>query len=113
MGDWRKAGRKAFAPDPIGSAESVGQWVRVLDCRIVNVGWVNRLVADSLEADWNDKLRSLQEVQEQCQRQSQADRAMLDEKSLAEILSLACSPRSSFFSITSRNASQSLRALPP
>jgi len=57
--------------------------------RYMQVDPNNRLVADSLEADWNDKLRALQEVQEQCQRQSQADRAMLNEKTRAEILSLA------------------------
>lgn len=53
--------------------------------RYLQVDPNHRLVADSLEADWNDKLRALQEVQEQCQRQSQADRAMLDEKTRAEI----------------------------
>ncbi len=57
--------------------------------RYMQVDPSNRLVADSLEADWNDNLRTLQEDQEQCQRQSQADRAMLGEKARAEILSLA------------------------
>lgn len=57
--------------------------------RYMQVDPNNRLVADSLEADWNDKLRALQEIQEQCQRQSEADRAVLDEKTRAEILSLA------------------------
>jgi DNA invertase Pin-like site-specific DNA recombinase len=57
--------------------------------RYMQVDPNNRLVADSLEADWNDKLRALQEVQEQCQRQSHADRAVLDKNTRAEILSLA------------------------
>jgi DNA-binding transcriptional regulator YiaG len=48
----------------------------------------HRLVADSLEADWNDKLRVLSEVQQQCQRQEEADRILLDEQTRAEILSL-------------------------
>lgn len=57
--------------------------------RYMQVDPNNRLVADSLEADWNDKLRALNEVQEQCQRQGQADRTLLDEKTQSEILSLA------------------------
>jgi DNA invertase Pin-like site-specific DNA recombinase len=57
--------------------------------RYMQVDPDNRLVADSLEADWNDKLRVLQEVQEQCQQQSEADRALLNEKTRAEVLSLA------------------------
>ena len=33
----------------------------------------NRLVADALEADWNDRLRDLTEAQEQYERQREAD----------------------------------------
>lgn len=57
--------------------------------RYLQVDPNHRLVADSLEADWNDKLRVLSEVQEQCQRQGETDRMVLDEKTRSEILSLA------------------------
>jgi DNA invertase Pin-like site-specific DNA recombinase len=57
--------------------------------RYLQVDPNHRLVADSLEADWNDKLRVLSEVQQQCQRQGEADRAVLDEKTRSDILSLA------------------------
>lgn len=49
----------------------------------------NRLVADSLEADWNEKLRALDEAQQEYERQRQADRAVLDEKKRERILALA------------------------
>ncbi|MEO8131239.1 MAG: recombinase family protein, partial [Bryobacteraceae bacterium] len=57
--------------------------------RYLQVDPNHRLVADSLEADWNDKLRVLSEVQQQCQRQGEADRTVLDEKMRSDILSLA------------------------
>jgi DNA invertase Pin-like site-specific DNA recombinase len=56
--------------------------------RYMQVDPRNRLVADSLEADWNDRLRALAETQEQYERQRQEDRVTLDEKSRAQILSL-------------------------
>jgi hypothetical protein len=40
----------------------------------------NRLVADSLEADWNRKLCALQEAQQQYDRESQKDRLAVDEE---------------------------------
>lgn len=40
----------------------------------------NRLVADSLEADWNRKLCSLQEAQQQYERESQKDRLAVDKE---------------------------------
>jgi hypothetical protein len=49
----------------------------------------NRLVADTLEADWNAKLRTLDEAQQRYELQRQADRALLDEKQREEIRSLA------------------------
>jgi hypothetical protein len=49
----------------------------------------NRLVADSLEADWNDKLRLLTEAQQVCEQQRVQDRKLLDEEQRAAILSLA------------------------
>ncbi len=57
--------------------------------RYMQVDPNNRLVADALEADWNDKLRGLTEAQEQYEQQRQADRAVLDDESKAQILSLA------------------------
>jgi len=40
----------------------------------------NRLVADSLEADWNRKLCALQEAQQQYDQESQKDRLAVDEE---------------------------------
>jgi len=40
----------------------------------------NRLVADSLEADWNRKLCALPEAQQQYERESQKDRLAVDEE---------------------------------
>ena len=57
--------------------------------RYMQVDPNNRLVADELEAEWNNKLRALTEAQEQYEQQRLADRAMLDEQGKAEILSLA------------------------
>jgi DNA invertase Pin-like site-specific DNA recombinase len=57
--------------------------------RFMQVAPDNRLVADSLEADWNEKLRALDEAEEQYEQQCQADRALIDEESKAQVLSLA------------------------
>ena len=57
--------------------------------RYMQVDPNNRLVADSLEADWNDKLRALTQAQEQYEQQCQADRVVFDEQSKARVLSLA------------------------
>jgi len=56
--------------------------------RFMQVDPNNRLVADALEADWNEKLRALNEAQEICEKQRQADRAVLDEKQRQEVLLL-------------------------
>ena len=56
--------------------------------RFMQVDPKNRLVADALEADWNEKLRALTEAQEQYERQRQADRAVLDQESQSRILAL-------------------------
>jgi len=47
--------------------------------RYMQVDPRNRLVADALEADWNEKLRALREQEEDYEQQRQADRAMVDE----------------------------------
>jgi len=57
--------------------------------RYMQVDPNNRLVADSLEADWNEKLRALTQAQEQYEQQCQADRVIFDEQSKARVLSLA------------------------
>lgn len=57
--------------------------------RYMKVDPENRLVADTLEADWNHKLRALAETQEQYQRLREQDRKVLDEEQRAAILSLA------------------------
>ncbi len=57
--------------------------------RFMQVDPKNRLVADTLEANWNEKLRALTDAQEQYERQRQADRAVLDQESRSRILALA------------------------
>ena len=49
----------------------------------------NRLVADTLEAQWNEKLRVLAQVKEQCEQQQRLDSAQLSQAQKAQILSLA------------------------
>src|SRR5260370_29961877 len=48
--------------------------------RYLRVDPDHRLVADSLEADWNEKLRALKEAQQQYERQIQKDRLAIDEE---------------------------------
>ena len=57
--------------------------------RYLRVDPDNRLVAASLEADWNDRLRALHQVQEEYERQRAIDRGVLDEQQRAAILALA------------------------
>lgn len=57
--------------------------------RFMQVDPKNRLVADALEADWNDRLRALSEAQDQYEQQSQADRVLLDEQGREKIRTLA------------------------
>ena len=57
--------------------------------RYLRVDPDNRLVADSLEAAWNNKLCALQVAQEEYERQCQRDRRVLDEQKKREIRSLA------------------------
>lgn len=49
----------------------------------------NRLVADELEAEWNRRLRTLTDAQEEYERQRQADRAALDDEQRRRIVALA------------------------
>lgn len=57
--------------------------------RYMNVDPSNRLVADTLEADWNQKLRALAEAQEECERQRQADGAAIGEQQRESVMALA------------------------
>ena len=57
--------------------------------RFMRVDPNHRLVADSLEADWNGKLRLLNDAQERYRQQRDADCAALDDEQRARILALA------------------------
>jgi DNA invertase Pin-like site-specific DNA recombinase len=57
--------------------------------RYLHVDPAHRLVADSLEADWNQKLRLLNEAQERYEQQRQQDRVVIDEQQRARIATLA------------------------
>jgi DNA invertase Pin-like site-specific DNA recombinase len=56
--------------------------------RYMQVDPSNRLVADSLEADWNDKLRALAEAREHYERQRSADETMGKRVDRQRVLSL-------------------------
>lgn len=49
----------------------------------------NRLVADALEADWNRRLRELEELQREHERQQDDEQARLDEPARKRIIGLA------------------------
>ena len=49
----------------------------------------NRLVADTLEAEWNGKLRALNEAQQEYERLRQTDHLATDEAQRARIAALA------------------------
>jgi hypothetical protein len=57
--------------------------------RYLRVDPDNRLVADSLEADWNARLKMLAEAQELCERQREQDRILVTDQQRAAILSLS------------------------
>jgi len=57
--------------------------------RYLHVDPTKRLVADSLEADWNNKLRALNAAQEQYEEQRKNDRAEISEQQRASIVALA------------------------
>ena len=57
--------------------------------RYLQVDPANRLVADSLEADWNARLRALAQAQEEYQRQRASDRLAPDDADRTRILALA------------------------
>jgi hypothetical protein len=55
----------------------------------MNVDPANRLAADSLEAEWNDKLRILADAQTQYEQQTQKQRLLIDSQAREQLLSLA------------------------
>jgi DNA invertase Pin-like site-specific DNA recombinase len=57
--------------------------------RYLRVDPDNRLVADALEAQWNEALRALQAAQEDYERQHQSDSEQLDEAQKGQIRALA------------------------
>jgi hypothetical protein len=57
--------------------------------RYVKVDPDNRLVADALEAEWNDRLRQLDALQRDHERQLQADQTLMDEPARQRIVELA------------------------
>jgi hypothetical protein len=69
--------------------ERVGYEVDLARRRYMQVDPENRLVADSLEAEWNAKLREYAQVQQDYERKRAADRTMLDDHTQAKIVSLA------------------------
>jgi DNA invertase Pin-like site-specific DNA recombinase len=57
--------------------------------RFIKCNPENRLVADALEADWNEQLRRLEALQQEHERQRQADQCLLSKDARARILALA------------------------
>ena len=57
--------------------------------RFMNVDPDNRLVADSLEAEWNQALRALADAKDHSEKHSEADRAGLSDAQCAAIAALA------------------------
>lgn len=56
--------------------------------RYLRVDPDNRLVAASLEADWNEKLRGLTELQKQYEKESKADQLSISQQQREQILAL-------------------------
>jgi hypothetical protein len=57
--------------------------------RYMRVEPENRLVADALEAEWNERLRAVAEAQEDDERQRAAERLLVDDEQRAQIMALA------------------------
>ncbi len=57
--------------------------------RYLKVDPDNRLVADTLEADWNERLRHLDALQQEHERQRKADQGLLNDEACARIRALA------------------------
>lgn len=57
--------------------------------RYMKVDPDNRLVAETLEAQWNEKLRALREAEEEYKRQREADRLVMDAEKQERVMALA------------------------
>jgi len=57
--------------------------------RYMQVDPENRLVADTLEAEWNNKLRAVKDAHEEYEKQRQSDSHVIGEKEKKEIIALA------------------------
>ena len=57
--------------------------------RYMQVDPTNRLVASSLEADWNDKLRAVSDLRERIERECHASRAAFDDATKQRVRALA------------------------
>jgi Recombinase zinc beta ribbon domain len=57
--------------------------------RYMRVDPNHRLVADTLEAQWNEKLRALAQAKEECEKQRQLDATQISAEQKAKILALA------------------------
>lgn len=69
--------------------EQARQACEVKRRRFFNCDPDHRLVADTLEADWNKALRGFDTLQQEHQRQQQTETVRIDEESRARLLSLA------------------------
>ena len=63
--------------------------VQLAQRRYMQVDPANRLVADALETDWNEKLRILKNAQQEYEHQCQADRSAIGAEHRERILALA------------------------
>jgi DNA invertase Pin-like site-specific DNA recombinase/DNA-binding transcriptional regulator YiaG len=72
-----------------GHVERARQRAELARRRYLAVDPDNRLVADTLEADWNDALRALQATQDEYERQTAAAKAVLTEQHKQRIRQLA------------------------
>lgn len=57
--------------------------------RFMKVNIENRLVADELESDWNQKLREYKKAQDEYECQRQKDRLFIDEETRCRVMALA------------------------
>jgi DNA invertase Pin-like site-specific DNA recombinase len=57
--------------------------------RYMRVDPNNRLVADTLEVQWNEKLRLLAQAKEECEKRQQSDAAQITDEQKTKILALA------------------------
>ncbi len=73
--------------------ERAGYEADLAQRRYLRVDPDNRLVAASLEADWNQRLRELDQAQQQYERQKQADQMVLDTQTRTDVLGLSTSFR--------------------